>query len=268
MKKLLVIGLLVVGGLWVCKNTNLRSYISTLCSRGQNALKNQIPRDLEIERLRNEITNLDKRVHDLLGPIAEKQVRIRHLEAELKNARDNQKKLHKDVLSLTDKVEAGAEPITFKDGDYSLADAKARLAADFNLWKMTESTLKSREQILVSLKRSVELSRKQLNTIAEQKRNFEARLARIEATQEYLNLRAVASPTPGGQGPVDDIERSMKDLERRLEVDVEKGRLEEQFRSQPTDGSRPGGSEVNTAQIRTELGATAPTAAPKVANNK
>ena len=49
MKKILVIGVLVLGGLWVCKKTNLCSYASTLWAKGQRAVKGQVPRQFEPE---------------------------------------------------------------------------------------------------------------------------------------------------------------------------------------------------------------------------
>src|SRR5215510_8524409 len=83
MKKLVVVGLLVLGGLFVLKKTNLCSYATTLWSNGRAALKKQIPRQFEIDRVRNEIERLDADVRALLTPIAEKQALIQRLERDI-----------------------------------------------------------------------------------------------------------------------------------------------------------------------------------------
>src|SRR5947209_14743554 len=106
MKKILVIGVLVLGGLWVCKKTNLCSYASTLWAKGQRAVKGQVPRQFELDRIRHEVEKLDSHVRAMLGPVAEKQASLKRLERQVKDARANRDKMRDDLLSLTKKVEA------------------------------------------------------------------------------------------------------------------------------------------------------------------
>jgi len=267
MKKLLVIGLLAVGGLWVCRNTNLPSYISTLMCRGQRALKNQVPRDLEIERLRNDIAKLDTRVRDLIGPIADKLVRIQELEAEVKTARGNQARLKQDVLALSAKVDKGGEFVSWDNETYTVADARSRLEADLARYEDLGATVKHREHALTALRESVRLGKKRLTTLKEQKRNFEARLARIEAAQEYLTQEEAKVGRNGNQDPASNIDQGLKDLERRLKVLQSELELERQFTTQQSGPPRPGTPALTTEQIRARLGVAAPTVTSKDADN-
>jgi chromosome segregation ATPase len=267
MKKLLVIGLLVVGGLWVCRNTNLRSYISTLWCRGQNALKNQVPRDLEIERLRNEIAQLDTRVRDLIGPIADKQVRIQELDGQVKTARANQATLKQSILALSKEVDKGGTFINWENEEYTIADARRRLESDLGRFEDLNSAIKHREQALTSLRQSVGLVTQQLKTLKEQKLTFEARLTLIEATHESLVTREGHTGRGGDQNPVGHIDRSLKDLERQLKVEMRKLELEQQFLNQQSSAPSPSRPTLTTDQIRTRLGVTTTTPAPKVAHS-
>src|SRR6516225_154946 len=103
MKKILVVGVLILGGLWVCKKTNLCSYASTLWAKGQRAVKGQVPRQFELDRIRNEVEKLDNDVRAMLGPIAEKQAAVNRLERQLKTARVEHKRMRESLIALTQK---------------------------------------------------------------------------------------------------------------------------------------------------------------------
>src|SRR5947209_6722199 len=229
MKKFVVIGLLVLGGLWVCKKTNLCSYASTLWAKGTRAVKGQVPRQFELDRVRNEIEKLDSDVRALLGPIAEKQAAIKRLQREVEVAQANHKKMREDLLSLTRQVEAGTQQISIGGEEYTLDEAKAKLAHDFVSFKTLDASLKSRKELLAAQKQNVRLAHQQLAEIATQKRRFETRLAQLEANEEYLNLRGITTPLPFDQGRVADIKNTLDAVEQSQDVEKEKRTLEGQY---------------------------------------
>src|SRR5262249_4029526 len=129
------------------------------------------------------------------------------------------------------------------------------------------TSLKTREQLLTAQKESLRLALEQLRRIAEQKEHFEARLAQLRATEEFLNLQQVASPLRVDEGPVADIKNTLDQVEQGQEVEREKRILEGQFGSRPSEAAQPCCPTVNTQEIRTFLGV--PTnGQPKVASNK
>jgi multidrug efflux pump subunit AcrA (membrane-fusion protein) len=267
MKKILVVGVLILGGLWACKKTNLCSYASTLWAKGQRAVKNQVPRQFELDRIRNEVEKLDGDVRAMLGPIAEKQAALKRLEREVKNARANRDTMRENLLGLTKQVEAGTEPITWNDQDYTLDQAKAKLSREFVLFKALNTSLKTREQLLAAQQQSLQLAHEQLRRIAEQKGHFEARLAQLEATEEYLNLQQISSPLRIDEGRVADIKKTLDEIEQGQETAKEQRILENQYGARPNRAAEPCCPTVNTQEIRSFLGV--PTGnQPKVASSK
>jgi chromosome segregation ATPase len=267
MKKLLVIGLLVVGGLWVCKKTNLCSYASTLWAKGTRAVKGQVPRQFELDRIRNEIDKLDADVRALLGPIAEKQAANKRLERDIDVAKANREKMRAELLSLTRQVDAGTQEIRLDDGNYTLDEARARLAHDFTRFKTLDASLKSREALLAAQKQNVRLAHQQLAKIAEQKRLFEVRLAQLEANEEFLSLQQIATPLRVDQGRVADIKNTLDAVEQSQDVEKEKRVLEGQYNTPRNGTPRSGAPTVNTQEIRDFLGAQTGSS-PKVATSK
>jgi chromosome segregation ATPase len=254
MKKILVVGVLVIGGLWACKKTNLCSYASTLWAKGQRVVKGQVPRQFELDRIRNEIDKLDNDVRTMLGPIAEKQAALKRLKRDVETATANRDKLREELLSLTRKVESGEEPITWDDHNFTLNQAKVRLAREFVRFKALDTSLKTRKQLLDAQQKSLDLAHEQLRRISEQKGHFEARLAQLEANEEYLNLQQIASPLRVDDNRVADIKNTLDAIEQGQEVEKEKRALEGQYSSRPSGPAQPCCPAVNTEEIRTFLG--------------
>ena len=106
-----------------------------------------------------------------------------------------------------------------------------------------------------------------IRRIHERKAHFEARLAQLDATEEYLNLQAVSSQLRVDEGPVADIKNTLDSIEQSQEVEKEKRILESQFGTRPSGAAQPCCPTVNTQEIRTFLGV--PTnGQPKVASSK
>jgi septation ring formation regulator EzrA len=262
MKKFVVIGLLVLGGLWVCKKTNLCSYASTLWAKGTRAVKGQVPRQFELDRVRNEIEKLDSDVRAMLGPIAEKQAANKRLEREIAIAKANHKTMRENLVTLTREVDAGTQPITFDGGSYTLDEARARLAVEFARFKTLDASLKSREALLAAQKQNVRLAHQQLGKIAEQKRHFEERLAQLAANEEYLNLQQIATPLRFDDCRVADIKNTLDAVEQSQDTEKEKRDLEGQYSTRRNGTPRSEAPAVNTQEIRNFLGlpASAPAA--------
>ena len=165
MKKILVIGVLVLGGLWACRKTNLCSYASTLWNKGRQAVKAEIPRQFELDRIANEIDKLDNDLRAMLGPIAERKAELNQLNEDIEKStarRDHARAL----LTLTQQVEAGTQPITWNESRYTLDEAKARLAEDFATFKALDASLKSRKQLLAAQQQNIHLAEVQLSRSA------------------------------------------------------------------------------------------------------
>ncbi len=270
MKKLLLVGVLIVGALWVCKRTNVCSYASTLWAKGQRAMKNQVPRQFELDRIRHEIDKLDADVQAMVGPVAEKQAAMKRLQREITTARENHQRMRQELLALTEKVESGARNIRrddFGEECCTPEQAKAKLARAFALFKAADTNLKTREKLLAAQQKSINLALEQLRKIAEQKGLFEARLAQLQATEEHLGLQQVTSPLRVDEGRVADIKNTLDSIEQAQETEQEARILHGQFGPKTQGASSSCCPAVNTQEIRTFLNVPAGNN-PKVANNK
>jgi len=252
-KKLIVLGLVAVAGLWMLKKTNFTSYASTLWCNGAAHIHSQVPRDFEIDRVRHQISRLDDDVRNLLSPIAEKMANIKKLDRDVQTARANLKERRANLLALTQAVEAG-DPATVVAGEeFTLGQAKSKLAREFATFKRGEAHLQSQEQLLDAQRKNLSVTHEQLSKMMEQKREFEVRLAQLEVQEEHLKLQRITTPIRVDENRIADIKATLDAIEQGQEVDRAKLDLLQQYAGKLTPRTPGNQPAPDVAAIRSYL---------------
>ena len=267
MKKLLVVGVLILGGLWVCKRTHLCSYASTLWTKGQQAVKNQVPRQFELDRIRHELDKIDNDLSAMLGPLAERKVELKHLQAEVERGAVKHTTMRADLLALTQKVEAGTQQISWNGEELTLPEAKGRLAEEFAFFKTFDANLKSRKELLAAQRQNVRRAEAQVSKMRDQKRRWKSRLDELQANEEYLSLQKVVTPLTTDSTRSADIENTLNTVAHSQETEKVRRNLEQQYLGSGNHAAPGCCPSVNPQEIRTFLGVPGSNS-PKVANNK
>lgn len=267
-KKIAVGVVIAVACLWVAKKTQLCSYASTLISQGREHVRGQIPRDLELARVQHEIQQLDRDYQATLGPIAEKMAAIKKLDREIATAKANQQEQRDNLLVLTKAVESKETPVSYCGSTYNLDQAKVKLARDFATFKKLEAHLSSKEKLLEAEHKSLAATRDQLDKLVAQKREFEIRLAQLEAEEATLKVARIKTPLANDEGRVADIKNTLDRIEHAQSVEQNKQQLQQQYGSKISDAqpAAPSGT-VDVGQIRDYLQGNTGNAT-KVAGNK
>jgi len=242
-KKLVIGSVIALACLWVAKKTHVASYASTAFAFGREHVRSQIPRELELARVQHEISQLDRDYQGLLGPIAEKMACIKKLEREIANARVNQQDQREALLSLTKAVEAKETPIVYNGNSISLDRAKVKLAREFATFKKLELNLVTKEKLLEAEVKNLAATRDQLDKLIGQKREFEIRLAQLEAEEATLKVASIQTPLYTDEGRVADINRTLERIAHSQSVEINKHVLQQQY-----------GSKIGDAQPTTVVG--------------
>lgn len=188
MKKIVTLVLMLAVGFWAAKKVSLFSYAGTLWTKVKTETKNQVPTRFELERVRHEIAQMDSDVSRLIRPIAEQMAAINQLKKDLKTARDNLADQKAGLLALTRDVESNA-PVASQTGEtYSPERLNQKLQRDFTSYKRLETNLKSQEKLLEAKESALSATRDQLTKLISKKREYEVRLAQLEADEETLQV--------------------------------------------------------------------------------
>src|SRR5262245_53901775 len=100
-RKLIITGLLLLGGLWLAKKTSLCSYASVLWAKVKSDVKEQVPTQVELERVRLEIASMDKDISNMLRPIAEQMATINRLKKDMQNSQAKLTEQKTTLLTMT-----------------------------------------------------------------------------------------------------------------------------------------------------------------------
>lgn len=252
--KVAILAVLVGGGIVAVRSS---SYLSTLWSNTQQAVARQVPRGLEIDRVRLQISKLDGDVRGLLGPVAEKMALVKKLEREVGNAQENLKVQREAVVALTREIENGEAVVSVKGTEYTLNQAKTKLGRDFTNLKRGETALKTQEKLLDAHRKNLQFTKDQLNIILDQKREFEVQLAQLEANEAELTVLRQVTPLKVDESRIADIKATLDSIRESQEIETNKRHLEQQWApilqgQQPTTGARP--TTVDLNEVKTYLG--------------
>lgn len=223
MKLKAILALLVVGcvGLVVAKKTHLFSYATTAWRQVAKDAKDAVPTKFEIERLRGEIANLDQDVNTMIRPVAEYKVSIDRLRIEIAKSQANLDDTRKDLLARTDALKEGRTRVVLNNREFDAAQVREKLRGDFELFKRQEANLAARSKVLEAKQAALKASQDQLVKVIQKKREYEVRLAQLEAENETLAAAAV------GEGKIQidnsratEIDRALTALEDRIKADI------------------------------------------------
>src|ERR1700726_1693692 len=113
MKKLLLIGLIVVGSLFVLKKTSLCSYAGTLWTQVRHEAKTQVPIKFELDRIRHEIGRMDADIRGMLSPIAENMAAVKRLKKDIEATRTRLEEQKSSLLTMTKDLEPNPQFLTY-----------------------------------------------------------------------------------------------------------------------------------------------------------
>jgi hypothetical protein len=255
MKKLVLIGLVILGGMFVLKKTKFGSYVTTIWENGRASVQKNIPRQLELDRVRHEVGKIDADIQARLNPIAERKATIKRLQREIKTASENLKEQTAALRELTRAVEAGQTQVSYKGEDFTLEEAKVRLATDFAFCKRCDARLKTQQKVLAAHTENLRLLTKQLDRLVEQKKEFELRLLERETAEEHLKLARLTTPTTCDTSRSADIDQTLKAIEESQEVEQIRNELEQQYRAKTGGRPRAGAPALNLPEIKNFLDA-------------
>jgi chromosome segregation ATPase len=230
MKKLHVTVLVVGACFYFVKKSSLFSYASTLWSQVKAETKNAVPTRFEIDRVRHEIANLDGDIAGMIRPIAEYKATITRLKkdiAQSEQALDEQKGV---LLSMTKDLEGNPTFVEYGGEAYAADRVRSKLTKDFAGYKRLEANLSSQRKLLEAKETSLKATQEQLAKVIAKKREYEVRLAQLEADEETLQIARIGSKLQIDDSRATQIEAALADIEhrhnvQRAEVELKTGTL-------------------------------------------
>ena len=226
MKKALIIGAIgLVALAVVAKKTNVFSYAGTFLAQVESDAKKQIPTKFELERIRHEVTALDTDISQMIRPIAEYKADITKLRRDIEKNESTIVEKKKDLLVVVEKLEGNPKEVKCGTKTYPAERVRQQVQRESDNLKLLEKNLKTQQQVLEAKEASLKATQEQLAKVVSKKREYEVRLAQLEAQDQSLQIARIGSDIKIDTSRATQIENALQSLERRLRADEEEMKI-------------------------------------------
>jgi len=252
MKKILALLLIAGVGLFVARKTHFGSYASTCVAQVGDEVRRQIPTKFELERIRHEIASLDRDISRMVRPVAEYKTEIDHLRKDVDKRQTQIEEQRKVLLSMTEDLKTNPVSLTYADREYPASVIRRKLQKDFDGFKRQEAQVKALRQTLEAKEASLRASQDQLVKVIEKKREYELRVAQLEAENETLQVARIGNhKLQLDDSRATQIEQSLAAVQKQLDSD--RNELELQSGNVVTDNIPVQQRAVDLSAIRAYL---------------
>jgi len=225
-KKVLIAALAVVVGLAVIRGTKPGSYLRLWANKAVCTVKESIPPEQEIARLRMELKGLERDDDQHYDRVARMTVAVQNMEREVATFRAKLGKEEASIRKVREELSGNVEFVLFEGSRYTRDDLRTA-ALEF---KTAEEALKSKEENLQAKRKHLALEKKKLTELRTTREQMGTDLQRLEtALAEERHAQAASEST------IDDsnyrrLSQEMKAVRDRIEVLKEKRKLRGELR--------------------------------------
>jgi chromosome segregation ATPase len=264
-KKLAFTAAVVIGIVAVLSFTKVGSYTRTAWKQVQESTKSQVPIEFEIDRLKNEISQLIPDLRKSLSAVAEQMASVERLEKEITTTQANLDRQKTVLLKMAKDLETPETTFIYEGKAYDRSQVARKMDLDWKSYKISQSELRTKEQILDAKRRELEAAKAKLDSIRIQERELKLEIAELEADLQNVRLAETRNKFVVDDSRLGEVKRSIAELRFRLTAEQNRARLEAEYFGNEVSGvERPAprpASEI-AREIRDQLEGS------KVANEK
>lgn len=209
----------VVAAAWLVWNkTSVGSYLGAFWANVQEEAKNQVPSKFELQRVRHEIAQLDADIQNMIRPVAEHMAGIAKLKKDQSQAESQIAEQKAALMTLTRDLESNHKLVLVENVYLPQERGRQRLQKNFESYKRLEAHYISLGRLLEAKESSLKATQEQLAKILTKKKEYELRLAQLEAEEETLQIARIGSHVKIDSGRATQIEAALQDIEHRHNV--------------------------------------------------
>jgi len=211
-KKVLIATLAVVFGLAVVKGTWIGSHVRFNFKKAQTWVNDRVPPEQEIARLRMELDNLGKDDEKYYDKVARQVTEVKKMERQVAAMRRDLSGREASIRDMRTALnrDKDTDLVTFNGNRYERTDLQEQIRRDAQNFLADEATVKSREQHLQAMRKSLAINKKKLSELKIVREQYATELQKLEtALAEERQVQAQAAATLDDA----DYQRIRKDMD-------------------------------------------------------
>ena len=219
LKKVLLGSAILVGSGALLFGTSGVSYIKTGYHNLRDTIKEQIPLDVEISRVRDMIRELKPEIASNLKVIAREEVEVARLQREVQAKSESLVKSKQAILKLKDDVQSGAKFVSYGGKSWDMEQVKKDLASRFKNYQTQEATAEKVEKILSAREKNLEGARRKLDEMLAAKREMEVAVENLQARLTMVEVAKTSSKFTVNDSHVSSVRQAVADIGTRIDVE-------------------------------------------------
>jgi chromosome segregation ATPase len=217
MKKAVVGAALGAGALALVFGTSAPSYVKTAFWKARSSVKAQVPIQFEIDRARQEVSDLEPAIHQNLENLTKAEVDAEHLEAEIATTQANLEHEKNAIVALRQHLATGDVRLT-GNVTYTAEEVKADLARRMDHYREVKRIQDDKRETLKLRKKAVLAAHEQLNKMKAAKLSLMTKIESIETKLKQIEANQAANEFNFDDSALARAKQTISELDRRLEV--------------------------------------------------
>ena len=205
------------GALFLVFGTSAPSYVKTAFHKVRHNAKSAVPPQFEIDRVRDEIANLEPAIKDGIAQYVQEQVDIENLGREVAAMKANIESEKTAMKTLRNSLESGDYRLAGTIS-YTAEEVKGDLARRLDSYRLNTKLLESKESTLKSKQKALAAAKEQLQRMASTKKALLAKLDGIEARLKMIETTRESRDFNFDDSALARAKQSVAELEKRLDV--------------------------------------------------
>ncbi len=218
LKKILIGSALVVGTGAVIGGTSAISYVKTGYSSVRDSIKEHIPIEVEIKRVREMIKDLKPEIADNVKLIAREEVEVAKLNKEVSAKNASLDKSKTAILQLKEDLQSGKRFVSYGGKTFDMDQVKKDLSDRFKHFQTQEATAVKLEKILAAREQNLEAARRKLDVMLDAKRQLAINVENLQARLQMLQVAEASSQYAINDSSLSRVRETIDEIATRIEV--------------------------------------------------
>jgi uncharacterized protein (DUF3084 family) len=195
------------------------SYVRTSVRQVRESVKGSVPVEVEIQRARDVIRDMEPQVKQATHNIAKNEVEVKKLRKQVADLKERVAKEEGELKRLHADAASGKTNFEYSGKKYTLAQVKTDLATRLKTLKTIEETLHTQEQVLEAREKGLEAAQKRLAEMLSSREQLVAEVEYLQTRREMLAAAQAANEFNFDDGQLGRARELVSEIRTRLEVD-------------------------------------------------
>jgi len=237
-KKVLIATLAVVVGLAVIKGTWIGSHLRMRFNKASCWVKDRVPPEQEIARLRMELDNLSKEDDKYFDQVARQTTKVNKYERSVIALKKDLAEQEVSIREMKTALVGDADQVTVRGARYDRSAVLEQVRLDARAFQADEETLKSKEEHLKAMKKSLAINKKKLNDLKVVREQMATELQKLEtALAEERQIQAEQNSTLD-DAAYQELRKSLDAVKDKIDVMKETRKLKREASNGPVRASQ------------------------------